>query len=297
MDWHGFLLLWCAVCGVWALFGYGRSLIGATPAQRAVRVTGRIVEVRTPAHGNPGTDGIPVVIAFPDPATGREHALPYEAERGITLDTVWLGQEVAVLHPPGEPHRFEVTYDLQDGRHGRGWPHFAVFLLYAGLVADTALRHGYPWALLGAGGPLAVAMTSVLRHDLVLMRREAARLATAVRVPGRVAAVLESVHEDGEGSWTSHTAVLVFTTREGTAVTARLRSGIPDPAHAYGRELTVHYVPDDLALFTLDPAAARRSARWDIAFVVLVLLLGAAAAVAGAVLLWGQGADVTAAGR
>ncbi|MFE5808966.1 hypothetical protein [Streptomyces sp. NPDC056491] len=40
---------------------------------------------------------------------------------------------------------------------------------------------------------------------------------------------------------------------------------------------------DDLTFFALDPADARRSARWDIAFVVL--LIGAAAAAAGVVLL------------
>ncbi|MFJ3518797.1 MULTISPECIES: hypothetical protein [unclassified Streptomyces] len=63
----------------------------------------------------------------------------------------------------------------------------------------------------------------------------------------------------------------------------RLRTGIPDLAHAYGRELAVHYAPDDLTFFALDPADARSSARWDIAFVVL--LIGAAAAAAGVVLL------------
>ncbi|MFJ3964971.1 hypothetical protein [Streptomyces sp. NPDC090036] len=63
----------------------------------------------------------------------------------------------------------------------------------------------------------------------------------------------------------------------------RLRTGIRDlAAHAYGRELAVHYEPDDLTFFALDPADARSSARWDIAF---VLLIGAAAAAAGVVLL------------
>lgn len=277
--------LGCAACGVWALLGYGWSLAGATRGQRAVRVAGRIVEVRAPAHGAPGTAGIPVVIGFPDTATGREHTLPYEAGRGIQLDTVWVGREVAVLHPPGDPLRFEVRYTLEDGLSGRGWPNFAMFLLYAGLVTDTAIRYGYPWALLGAGGPLTVAMLSVLRHDLRLTRRESAWLAAAVSVPGRVIAVTKSVQYDAEGTWTSYTEVIAFTTREGTTVTARLPTPPKDPEGAYGRDLTVHYAPDDPKSFTLDPAASRRSAVRNLVFVVQILLLGAAATVAGAVLL------------
>ncbi|MFE9560241.1 DUF3592 domain-containing protein [Streptomyces sp. NPDC006487] len=285
MDWQVIRLLACAVCGAWALLGYGWSLAGATRGQRAVRVTGRIVEVRAPAHGAPGTAGIPVVIAFPDTATGQELTLGYEGERGIQLDTVWVGREVAVLHPPGDPHRFEVTYTLEDGLSGRGWPNFAVFLLYAALVTDTAIRHGYPWALLGAGGPLTVAMVSVLRHDLGLARREAAQLAEAVSVPGRLIAVTKSVHDDNEGTWTSYASVIAFTTREGTTVTARLPTPPKDPAAAYGRELAVHYVPGDPEKFTLDVAASRLSSVKDIVFVILGLLLGAATTVAGAVLL------------
>ncbi|MFI8438252.1 DUF3592 domain-containing protein [Streptomyces sp. NPDC079020] len=285
MNWHGTLLLWCGACGVWALVGYGRALAGATRSQRTVRVTGRIVEVRTPPHGSPGTAGIPVMIAFADAVTGQEHVLPYVAERGIELNTVWVGREVAVLHPPGDPDRFWISYGLQDGEDGRAWPNFAVFLLYAGLVTDIAIRYGYPWALLGVGGPLTVAMVSLLRHDLRLIRVEAAHMAAAVRVPGRIVAVLKSVCEDGESVSTSYTPVLVFTTHEGTAVTARLRNGVRRPADWYGRELPVRYAPEDPAVFTLDRAAARRSGIWGIVFIVVLLLLCAVATVAGVVLL------------
>ncbi|MCX5410262.1 DUF3592 domain-containing protein [Streptomyces sp. NBC_00335] len=289
MDWQVTRLLACAVCGLWALLGYGWALAGATRGQRAVRVTGRIVEVQAPAHGAPGTAGVPVVIAFPDTdtdtATGHEYTLRYEAERGIQLDTVWVGREVAVLHPPGNPQRFEVAYTLQDGLSGRGWPNFAVFLLYAGLVTDTAIRHGYPWALLGAGGPLTVAMLFVLRHDLGLARQESERLAEATCVQGRLIAVTKSIHDDNEGTWTSYASIIAFTTREGTTVTARLPTPPKDPATAYGQEMTVHYVPDAPEIFTLDVAASRRSAIRDIVFVIQGLLLGAVTTVAGAVLL------------
>ncbi|MFD6874685.1 MULTISPECIES: DUF3592 domain-containing protein [unclassified Streptomyces] len=285
MDWHTIPLLGCAVCGVWALLGYGWAFFGATRGQRAVRVTGRIAEVRVPAHGAPGTAGIPVVISFPDAATGQEHTLAYEGERGIQLNTVWVGREVAILHPPGDPQRFEVAHTLQDGLSGRGWPNFAVVLLYAGLVTDSAIRYGYPWALLGVGGPLTMAMAFVLRHDLRLARRESARTADAITVPGRVIAVTESVHDDSEGTWTNYTAFVAFTTREGTTVTARLPTAPKDPGSAYGQECSVHYAPDDPEVFTLDPAASRRSSVLDLFFVVLILLLGVAGTVVGAILL------------
>ncbi|MET4922440.1 DUF3592 domain-containing protein [Streptomyces sp. PSRA5] len=286
MGWHGVLLLWCAGCGVLALIGYGRSLAGATWAQRVVRVPGRIAEVRPPRHGGDGRAGIPVTIAFPDPATGQEHVLPYVAgDSGIRLDTVWVGRELAVLHEPGDPRHFKITYDLADDRRGLALPHFLVFLLYAGLVADISIRHGYPWALLGVGVPLTVVMAFVLRHDLRLARRDAARRDAAVAVPGRVVAVLTTDHEDGEGSWTSHTAVITFATREETVVTARFRVERDDPATAYGQEVTVHYAPDDPEAFTLDLAAGRRSNVLDLVFVSLCLLLGVAASVAGTLLL------------
>ncbi|MFC8824101.1 DUF3592 domain-containing protein [Streptomyces sp. NPDC057137] len=287
MNWHGALLLWCAACGVLALIGYGRSLAGVTWAQRAVRVPGRIAEVRTPQHGSDGSAGIPVTIAFPDPATGQEHVLPYVAgDSGIRLDTVWVGRELAVLHPPGEPANFKIAYDLGDNRHGLAWPHFLAFLLYAGLVADTSIRHGYPWTLLGVGVPLTAVMAVVLRDEFRLARRDAARWEAAVAVPGRVVAVLRTEHEDGEGSWTSYAAVITFTTPEETVVTARFRVDRNDPATAYGREVTVHHPPEDPEVFTLDGAASRRSELRQAAFVVLCLLLGGvAASVTGAVLL------------
>lgn len=68
-------------------------------------------------------------------------------------------------------------------------------------------------------------------------------------------AVLTRDHDDGESARTSYAAVVAFTTREGTVVTARFR------------------------------AAPRRSDVWDLAFVVGWLPLGAAAAVTGVVLL------------
>lgn len=286
MSRHGVLLLWCVGCGLLALIGYGRSLAGVTRAQRAVRVPGRTAEVRTPRHGGDGRDAIPVTIAFPDPATGQEHVLPHVAgDSDIRLDTVWVGRELVVIHPPGDPGRFTIAYDLEYGRRGLGLPHFLVFLLYAGLVADTAIRQGYQWILLGVGVPLAVTMAFFLRDHLRVVRRHAAMLDAAVAVPGRGVAVLTTDHEDGEGAWTSYAAVITFTTREGAVVVSRSRIDPKDAATAYGEEFTVRYAPDDPGLFTRDVAAARRSDARDTVFVIKCLLLGVAATVTGAVLL------------
>ncbi|MGW8574326.1 DUF3592 domain-containing protein, partial [Streptomyces niveus] len=197
MDWHVVLLLWCAGCGVLALIGYGRSLAGVTRAQRAVRVPGRIAEVRVPEHGGPDIPGIPMAVAFPDPGSGQEHVLPHMSESGFELRAVWVGREIAVVHPPGRPERFEIAYDVESGQHGLAWPHFMVFLLYCGLVADTAVLQGYPWALLGAGVPLAVVMSFVLRDEIRLTRRGAARPLGTGAGPG--AALHTNGHHDRGG--------------------------------------------------------------------------------------------------
>ncbi|MEV7415328.1 DUF3592 domain-containing protein [Streptomyces sp. NPDC089919] len=285
MDWGLVRLLGCAVCAVWALVGYGLALAGATRGQRAVRVTGRVVEVCPPAHGAAGTAGIPVVLAFPDPATGREHTLPYDGEHGMMLETAWIGREVTVLHPPGEPGRFKVAYSPEDGLTGRGWPHFAAFLLYAGLVTDTAIRHGYPWALLGGGAALTLFAATALPHELRVGRRESAQLATVVPVRAEVIAVTQTVQDYDDGPMTVHRLFVRFTTGGGTTVTARLADPPKDPARAFGGSVTLHYAPDDLTYLTLDPAAARRAVRRSLLFVIALLLAATATTTTGALLL------------
>ncbi|BCL33367.1 hypothetical protein ACFFS2_29600 [Streptomyces aurantiacus] len=71
MDLHGYLVLWCGVFGIVALVGYARSPAGMPRAQRAVRVMGRIEEVREPRHGSSQKDWILVVVFFRDVSTGR----------------------------------------------------------------------------------------------------------------------------------------------------------------------------------------------------------------------------------
>lgn len=62
-------------------------------------------------------------------------------------------------------------------------------------------------------------------------------------------------------------------------------SGLPDPVGSYGRDVTIHYPPDDPADFTLDVAAERRSRRQDIVINVLALVVVVAAVVVGAVMV------------
>ncbi|MFI5966549.1 DUF3592 domain-containing protein [Streptomyces asoensis] len=79
--------------------------------------------------------------------------------------------------------------------------------------------------------------------------------------------------------------VVTFTTLDGRAVTAYCESGPADLAGSRGRDVTVHYSPDDPAVFALDVEAERRSWKRDMAVnVVGVVVVAAAAAVAAAAL-------------
>lgn len=95
---HGYLALWCGAFGTIALVGYARSLAGMTPAQRAVRVMGRIERAREPRHGGSARDGIPVVVSFQDPSTGQEFTVTNDGDRGERITTAWPGREIGVRY-------------------------------------------------------------------------------------------------------------------------------------------------------------------------------------------------------
>jgi len=286
VSWNDCLALWCGVFSVVALIGYGRSLAGVTRAQRTVRATGRIEKVREPRHGSSFRDGISVVVSFQDPSTGQEFTVTNDGEHGERITTAWPGREIGVHYPPGRPHAFRFVIDLETSRHGLGWPNFAVFLVYVGLVTVAAIDWGWPWALVGFGVPWTVCGAFYLPQNARHTRRHIDRLASAAPVQGRVIAVLKDVSTDEDGhTSTTHTPVITFTTHEGTAVTAYYTSGPPIPADANGREIMVHYAPDDPAVFTLDLTAEHRSRRVDFGFSVLALAVGVAAAAVGVVLL------------
>ncbi|MGW1694832.1 DUF3592 domain-containing protein [Streptomyces sp. NPDC002399] len=286
MGWHGYLALWCAAFGAVALLGYGRSLAGITRAQRTVRVKGRIEQVREPRHGSSRHGGISVVVSYRDPSTGLEVIVTNDGERRETVTTAWAGRGIGVHYPRGRPHAYRFTSDLQGSSRGLGRPNFAVFLIYVGLVVVAAIDWGWPWALIGFGGPWAVSIACHLPRNLRDVNRRRDTLAAMAAVQGRVIAVLKDVSTDEDGhTATTFTPVVAFTTRECTAVTAHCTSGLRDPAGSYGRDVTIHYAPDDPAVFTLDRAAERRSQGLDLAFNVLALVVTAAAAVVGAAML------------
>lgn len=172
--------------------------------------------------------------------------------------------------------------DTGDEKNGRVVPNCTVALLLVGLVVQATVAWGYPWALLGFGALLTV--RTVTGGDLRTVRTRDALLSSAVAVPAGVVAVTKDVYKDGEGSEiVNHAPVVTFTTREGTHVTVLSRDGIPDPSRSLGRDLTLHYAPDDLTVHTPDLAAERRDHEATIGMIVILLIAGVAAVVAGAV--------------
>ncbi|GAA1389738.1 hypothetical protein GCM10009639_17760 [Kitasatospora putterlickiae] len=287
MDWHGALVLWCAVWGVAALIWFGMSLAGVTGAQRTVRLTGRIERVRPPRHGGSRAGGISVVVSYRDPASGQDVTVTNDGEHGQMITAAWEGREIGVSHPRGRPHAYRLSNAPGPRTRGLGRAGCAAFLVYAGLVALTAIDRGWPWALIGSGGPAAVLGAVQLPRAVRDRNGRLARLSAMEAVPGRVVAVLRdvSVDQDDGHARTTITPVLSFTTRAGTVVTAHCTANLPDPAGAYGREVTVHYTAADPAEFTVDRAAGERSEKWDVILHVLAVAVFAAVAVAGAVLL------------
>ncbi|MFF4244945.1 DUF3592 domain-containing protein [Streptomyces sp. NPDC001822] len=286
MDLQEFLVLWCGFFGTVALVGYARSLFGMTKAQRAVRVMGRIEQVREPKHGSSQRDGIPVAVSFQDPFTGQEFTVTNDAGHGEWITAAWTGRQVGVRYPRGRPHDYRFVSDLWANRYGRAWPNFAVFLLYVGLVVFAAIDWGWPWALIGFGVPWTGSALWYLPQSTRAVGRRIDALASRPPVEGRVIAVLTDTSTDGEGStFTTHTPVIAFTTHDGTVVTAYCTADLCNPKNSYGRTLTIHYTPDDPAVFTPDIAALHRSRPLDVIFNVVALLLGVAAAVIGVLLL------------
>ncbi|MGX1479836.1 UNVERIFIED_CONTAM: hypothetical protein RKD50_008644 [Streptomyces canus] len=278
------LRLWWVLPTGLALLGYGLALVGLSPAQRAVWVTGRIVEVGQPAHGASKHPGIPVTIAFPDPATGQEFVLSNVGKHGDSVEEAWVGREVEVRHPRGRPHLFRVVLHSAEDKNGRSGPCCTVGLLLIGLVIHATVLWGYPWALLGFGA--LVTALAALSPDIRTARARDALLAQAIAVPARVVAVTRDVYTDGEGGEIiNHAPVVTFTTVEGTEVTVLSRDGIPDPSRSLGRRLTIHYAPSDPAVHTPDPAADRRANKRAVGTIIVLLLAGTAAVVTGAILL------------
>ncbi|AGK81878.1 Membrane protein [Streptomyces microflavus DSM 40593] len=231
MDWEKFLALWCAVWAVLALAGYGMALAGVTRAQRTVRRTGRIEQVRMPRHGGSRTGGISVVISYRDATSDEEVTVTNDGERGEVITAAWEGREVGVSHPRGRPHAYRLANTPQEPSRGLGRPAFALFLFYCGLVALVAVGWGWPWALIGLGGPLAVFAAVHLPGTVRAKNHRIEKLAAMDTVHGRIIAVLKDVTVDQDNG----TSTTITPVRTGRGVR---RSELPrghDPCRGHHR--------------------------------------------------------------
>ncbi|MEV5905526.1 DUF3592 domain-containing protein [Streptomyces sp. NPDC052127] len=284
MGGYELLELWWVVPAGLAFLGYALSLTGLTRAQRAVWVTARIVAVEPPAHGASKVPGIPVEVAFQDPFTERQFTLSNAGRHGTSVEEAWVGRELHVRYPRGQPHRFRVTPDTPQDRNGRVGPDCATILLLIGLVIHATVVRGYPYALLGFGALLTV--FAAASPDIRLARTRDDLLSSAVAAPARVVAVTKDVYTDGEGDEiVNHAPVVTFTTQDGTHVTVLSRDGIPDPSSSLHRELTIHYAPSDPAVYTPDLKADHRANERAIGWIIIMLITGLAAIATGAALL------------
>lgn len=261
MGWDRFLLLWCAVWGVAALVGYGMSLAGVTKAQRTVRLKGRIERVREPRHGGSCSGGISVVVSYRDHALGQEVTVTNDGERGEMITAAWDGREIGVSHPRGRPHAYRFSNRPEEPSRGLGRPSCALFLVYVGLVVLAAVDRGWPWALIGFGGPWAVYAAVHLPGTVQARNDRLGRPAAMDSVQGRIVAVLKDVGIDQDDGHTR-------TPPPRTAVMSPSTTRPPDPAE-----------------FTLDRTAEQRSEGQDVMFNVLVIVVLAATAVTGVVAL------------
>ncbi|WP_327184342.1 DUF3592 domain-containing protein [Streptomyces sp. NBC_01334] len=284
MGGYELLELWWVVPAGLALLGYALSLTGLTRAQRAVWVKARIVAVEPPAHGASKRPGIPVTLAFQDPFSKTQFTLSNAGSHGYSVEEAWVGRELQVRYPRGQPHRFRVTLDTPQDRNGRVGPDCATILLLIGLVIHAAVVRGYPYALLGFGALLTV--FAAASPDIRTARTRDALLSSAVAAPARVVAVTRDVYTDGEGDEiVNHAPVVTFTTQDGTHVTVLSRDGIPDPRHSLHRELTLYYAPSDPAVYTPDLTADRRANEGAIGWIIILLITGLASIATGAALL------------
>ncbi|HEY3478221.1 MAG TPA: DUF3592 domain-containing protein, partial [Streptomyces sp.] len=175
----------------------------------------------------------------------------------------------------------------EEPSRGLGWPVFALFLVYGGLVLLAASEWAWPWALIGFAGLWALFGVAYLPGAVKATNARIAKLAAMDAAPGRVIAVLKDVKvdEDDGQTYTTHTPVVSFTTADGTEVTAHCTDHLPDPAHADGRTVTVHHSAADPADFTLDRPADQRSQQREVVFTVVAIVVLAATAAVGVALL------------
>lgn len=280
--------MWCAGWTTVAAHGVWRRSVrppsGRPASSRTVRVAARVERVETPREsGTTDGSGIPVVVAFQDPATGERLLLPTAGARNGRLDAAWVGREVTVRFPAGHPYDFRVE-DPPTGRARRPLlPVAAASLAWAGLTVWLAVRDGGAWALLGFGTLLAALAARGAVANSRTGRRRARLLATAQTATGRIVGSWQFTVHDADGNpHPRHLPVVTFTTADARTVTAVRRpyAATPHP-HTLGAEIPVHYVPTDPAILAFDPRADRHAHGCGTALLTALSLAAAAAALTG----------------
>ncbi|MEU6848332.1 DUF3592 domain-containing protein [Actinacidiphila alni] len=290
----GVLALWCAGWASAAAIGLRRYATGASGGgARAVRVPARIVRVERPSSGARRSAGVPVVLAFRDPATGQELTVPTTGAHSGTLDAAWAGREIEVRFPPGQPYRFRMLTRPGQGRwQGLRLPAVAAFFVLAALLVRLSFVAGYGLGLLGLGALWTAALGTALRASLREYGRRRALLASPGTADGEIVAILEDERRDDDGHvHVSYTPVVTFTPPGAPTVTGVPAPGSATSRHhhrdALGLRIPVHYATVDPSVFHLDGASDRATMTCGLIALFPFALAGVALMVVGAVALAG----------
>lgn len=273
---------WAGVAGV-GLWRYARVWSSGT-----VRVAARVERVEAPREsGADAAAGVPVVLAFQNPATGEELRLPTTGARNGTLTAAWEGRQVTVRFPAGHPYDFRIANGTGRQRD-LALPVVAACFAWAGLVAHLALGDdGIGWIPLGFGAMVASLTTWAALTTHREGRRRRDLLSAAQEATARVVASLRSTHRDDDGhTHTSYVPVMAFTTADGRTVTAVSPAYTSrSQPHTAGTEVAVRYAPADPSVFAFDLATDRRANGCGTGMLTVVAAAGVAAMVTGVVLL------------
>lgn len=282
MSFDVLLVVWCVAWCVVAGLGLRRP--------RMVRVAARVVRVEPPSTGAPRSAGVPVVLAFTDPAGGQELTVPATGGGNGRLDAAWVGREIEVSFPPGQPYRFRMLSRPGQGRwRGLVGPALALLVVVASLLIRFSFEAGFGLGLCGLGLLWTGAAAASLRFAVREYGRRRALLASSATVPGEVVAIVEDERRDDDGhTHVTYTPVVTFSPRGGPAVTGVAGLGSSSGHHhrdSVGRRVAVVHSTTDPSVFHLEDASERAAMTCGLLFLLFFLLGGMAVTVTGAVAL------------
>jgi hypothetical protein len=266
--------------------GLIRYATGRSRGRRAVRVTGRVVSLEPPAPHADARHGLPVTVAFREPGTGRELAVPATGGRNGRLAAAWPGREVAVRFPPGKPFRFRFTTGRRHALRDLALPLAAGVLCAAVLLVRHAVRDHSPGSvMLGFGLAWSVGWVVVCTHGVRVHLARKALLRDAPAVDAVVVSVVDIRHEDDDHPRYTYSPVVTFTTLDGRAVTGIGPGAGRHAVHDIGSTVTVRYAPADPAVFLIEPSPERAELGCGLVLAAVFVAVGLALAVQSAALL------------